>query len=623
MAPTAVIYTQHHAGAERWLTADEPKVVRSARLKGQALVIIALMMTVLVLFVGLGVDAANLMGKKAKLQSAVDAATLSASEMLVGNSTTITTTKAYQILEANAVPASTLSYLSVDTPAGSVNQVHVKATQQVNTFFMGLVPAWRTIGITAEATADINSYAELNIKPYGKLGVVNELNISVWGVDSWRRGGDAYSAQWWHDSSGAIVSNPEYAKQPYGYLFRVDVPPSYSNSHVYVEIFDPDSYNKPGAPPAWPTPYPCNPGPQCGQPPPTPTADQYASCTNPSTGLCSSDGARKDTALKLNAFPSGRPAFWRVDEFRAPVTAPSIDDGTYADSRATTTQYTLWHFDPHITSAFGDPSALSDQPSSGYLARYTVGNDPYTDLSWYRPPGFDVQLTGCGTGDCFARESNGGFYFYLYAQGIAGSSENNFDLRAGPPQASYDCSTPCAVNEQYRTVAADWNSGGVNIFAKRAMSLNLDTGVHYPMLFSQLSKNAAGQTLGVRHFDQDCNTGCGAQMTYQLQLCVLDTRSNTYSPCADTSSDGCFADVATGYVSDNDAWVSPPDGSHPNGYPDPDTVPIPFEGSSNYAQFFGPNGECPTSWLRLKSDPSYSQDTQVWEMPFVRPRLVK
>ncbi|MEP6776763.1 MAG: hypothetical protein ABJA50_14305, partial [Chloroflexota bacterium] len=55
----------------------------------------------------------------------------------------------------------------------------------------------------------------------------------------------------------------------------------------------------------------------------------------------------------------------------------------------------------------------------------------------------------------------------------------------------------------------------------------------------------------------------------------------------------------------------------------PEKVSIPVEGSANYTSFFGPAGQCNTSWLRLQADPSYSQDTTVWEMPFSRPRLIK
>src|SRR5690348_12742590 len=67
----------------------EPEPYRRSR--GQTLIIVALMMTVLLLIVGLGVDVGNLMGKRSKLQSAVDAAALSAAQLLADPAVLTTT----------------------------------------------------------------------------------------------------------------------------------------------------------------------------------------------------------------------------------------------------------------------------------------------------------------------------------------------------------------------------------------------------------------------------------------------------------------------------------------------------------------------------------------------------
>ncbi len=208
------------------------------RSPGQALLIVALMMTVLVLFVGLGIDVGNLMGRRAKLQSAVDASALSAAQLMTDLSVATSTIvlKAEQLLEANNVPSNTLAVRQVDVYT-TTSQVHIHADQRVDTFFMRLVPAWRQVDITADSTADLNAFAEINIKPYGIPGVVNELNISVWGQDSWRTGGDAYTPAYIDHN----VVNPEHAKQPYGYLYRVDVPSDFPDNHLLVQIFDPDS----------------------------------------------------------------------------------------------------------------------------------------------------------------------------------------------------------------------------------------------------------------------------------------------------------------------------------------------------------------------------------------------
>jgi Flp pilus assembly protein TadG len=633
------------------------------RSRGQTLIIVALMMTVLLLIVGLGVDVGNLMGKRSKLQSAVDAAALSAAQLLADSSvlTTTVVTKANQMLEANGVQSATLRLRQV-TVDKNTSQVRVQAVQKVDTFFMRLIPIWRQVDVSADATADLNSYAEINTKPYGIPGVVNELNISVWGVSSWRKGGDAYSPQ---NMSWNTANVPEHAQMPYGYLYRIDVPDDFADNHLLVQIFDPDSWNQSVAPPTpvtpVPTPTQCPPLPYvCPTRVIVPTATPWYEAGK-YVWCASSTGARIDTGLCLGAFPmanptiSGpaRPAFWRVDEIRLPDTicnpGPAPGNcgnisGAYVDSYATRTQYTLWHFDPHITSAFADPATLSDLPGGNYIARYTGSqtqfdsNGVQTDRSWYLPSGFDIKLNdpadpSCNHNnhDCYARESNGNMYFYLYIQGVAGSSENNFDLRVGPKSGNIDngylCSTPCNVNQLYfnqmnDATIPDWDSGRVFIFAKRALPLNLDTGDHFPMLFTQVSKNAAGQTLAIRHFDQDCTDGCGPGHTfqYQMQLC-LNQGGGNYVSCPDTLSNGCFGNPTTGswigYMGPDNGWYCSPN------CPSPEKVHIPIEGTADYTRFFGPNGECASSWLRLQSNPSYSQDTTVWEMPFARPRLIK
>lgn len=640
--------------------------------KGQTLVVAALTMLLLLLFVGLGVDVANLMGKRAKLQSAVDAAALSAAQTL-GNSSTVdeTRTKARQMVEANGVPSLTLSVpLSVTVLPGA-KQVTVYAVQGVETFFMRLAPGcvWCVVDVSAGATADLNAYAEISAKPYGLPGIVSELSLQTWGKDSWRRGGDAYSPQYEGNSGGVPISNTLYSEQPYGYLYRIDVPLGYPSDRVHVEIFDPDSYNRSGTPPPWPTNTPC-PAPIAGTPVPcftpvtTPTpgplqSDMFASCVPqhpyPPSGtpvVCTSNDTGggsppywANPGMRLKAFPSTRggyrTAFWRVDERRTPYNVGNSINASGDENHATTTRFTLWHFNPRINSALGDPAQLSDLPGQAYIARFTIGpgvpddtsgttsslSNPSTDLRWYQPNGFDIDL------NAYDPELNGGKYFYLYVQGIAGSSENDYDIRVGPPQqnscAYTDALTErhCYINSLYydnwRSSWPDWDDGssaGANkaarVFAKRALPLNLNAGDEFPLTFTQVSKNASGQTLGVRHFDQDCNRGCGSPMVYEMQIC------NCAAPDP-FSDDSCWQQIADGYVGDNNSWVAPAGGAFPNGYPNPEPVRIPIEGSALYTTFFGNAGQCETSWLRIKRNPSYANDTTVWEMPFIRPRLVK
>lgn len=953
-------------------------------------------MTVLILFVGLGVDVGHLMGKRAKLQSAVDAAALSAVQMEVGASGVTTITKAIQIMEANGIPSSALAVpLEVTAPPRTIHQVRVKAVERVETYFMRLIPIWNTVDVSAEATADINSYAELYTKPFGQPGVVSELTLMVWGRDAHRRNGDAYSP----DYTDFNNVNPLQGELPYGYLYRINVPADYAYDRVVVQIFDADSYNRQDIPPTPPacilTPVPTNthiptatdtpivvptstptdivatatptptrptrtatntatitntptitptptntlvptvtptstrtlvptitqtptktltptitntptrtftvtqtntptntptitptrtvtrtrtvtptrtitltptktptaptatrtptrtitrtptvtqtftitptptktatptetvptntptrtntvtntptrtatvptntptltrtptktftttptntktntptntptvtqtstpsatrtprpsrpeglvipgmdyvaatnvkitaeklnammsgtnmggwqatgdwvpisefsslnsamnntnysvsnsasnsvnnsvdgsvnmqaatntptrtytPSPTatlCPSPQPTQISpDSYANCTwNTRPGDCSTDDPDFGPGMKLNGFPArgstkinpvvpttgGRTAFWRVDEYWAPQdeTNEQYHDPAHDARFETTTLYTLWHFDPNINNAFGDPSSLSDQPFKRPIASYQAAGaaDSRIDLSWYQPQGFDIPLKGsaghpCADGntsggDCFQKEENGGYYFYLYVQGTAGASENNFDLRTGPPNDENGdntfCGEPfnggdCYVNQLYydnwMLDLPDWDMGNTDIFAKRALPLNLDTGAGFPLLLSQVNKGAAGQSIGIRHFDQDCDivgSRCNEPMQYQMQKCVLV--ASTYKPCTPLDDPNCWQNVATGYLGPSDDWTA--------GGPDPELVRIPSELDPEYQTFFGPAGQCSSSWLRIETNPSYTQDSTVWEIPFIRPRIVK
>ncbi|MGA7732521.1 MAG: pilus assembly protein TadG-related protein [Chloroflexia bacterium] len=646
--------------------------VERPRSKGQALLIIALMMTVLILFVGLGVDVGNLMGKRAKLQSAVDSASLSGAQLLTGSVLTSTVqAKAYQILEANGVPTSTLSTKIVEVNQG-LRQVRVRAVQRVDTYFMRLIPLWRTVEVSAEATADLNSFAEMNIKPYGQAGVVNELMLQTWGTYSWRRGGDAYSPLY-NAEFGPTYPNEEYPNQPYGYLFRIDVPPSFPDDELVIQFFDPDTTNKstdmptpttmPNQPP-WPTPpYPNTPTPHAYDP-------TFFRCSQSSQTCTANDVDSTNPALRLDgyihtnwntAWTTGRTSVWRVDEYRQFHNDPGGISPSYVDEYdaawVTETNFSLWHFDPRITSAFGVPEQMSDQPGGAsvvttYTARYSpdpvTGN--HTDLAWFEPWApiklNDPACSGYSGSDCFERESNGNFYFYLYVKSTNGSSENDYDIRVGPKDLNYaegyECRTlaawstsnpdVCFPNEQfYRQrqnsgfsgsyVPEDWNDGGAKVFAKRALPLNLASGLAFPMLYTQVSEKAAGQTLAIKHFDQDCEDCTAAASDYQMQYCVNAGTTNLCStgncePCSSLLNPNCFGDIGDAYRGPNNRWWCP-------ACPQPEQVQIPIEGTQAYTNFFGPNSECESSWLRLEQNLSYSNDTTVWEMPYRRPRLIK
>jgi hypothetical protein len=606
------------------------------REEGQALVLVALLIVALLLFVGLGVDIGHLMARRAKLQSAVDASALSAAQMLVSTAQTNPRIKAEQIMEANGIQLDSLTEtLTVEEYPG-LFQVRVAATQRVETFFMRLLPGLETANISAEATADLSTYAEINAKPYGQPGVVNELNLMVWGRESHRRHGDAYSPEY-NSMAGSGVQNPQYADMPYGYLYRIDVPDNFPGDTIVIEAFDPDTWNRDGAPPAWDTALANN----ANRDP-----WQFASCGNPSPERCTSGGVRENTAVHLEAFPDEKPAFWRVDEFRYKHDG-SASGGAHEQTYSTHTFFEVWHFDPYITTVFANPHDLTDSNPPRAIDTFDIRYDSSTDLRW-------VQILRIENFRNYAREDNGKWYFYVYVQGQDGSSENNYDLRVGPPQP-LDCQNytdiHCDVNRLYRdfnynsaypldnnrpfqeflrangycaerpsdgnsiceNIAQEpltlWKDGGAQLFAKRALPLNLITGDRFPVHLTQIPRQAAGQTLGIRHFDMDCtnNNVCGQTMNYQMQICG----------CTNTNSDACWQNVGTGHIGDNNRWTY-------GTAPDPELVEIPSEDDADFSTFFGSGtNTCQSSLLRMQSYPSFSEDTSVWEIPFIRPRLIR
>src|SRR5205085_3725769 len=113
-----------------------------------------------------------------------DDAALSAAEALQiqgANPTNV----ARQVLAANGVKQADLTApLSVTFPLD--NQVRVSATQTRPSYLLRAASTIRQFAVTASATADINTYAEIPIKPTGAFGKIQQTNPAIFGLDGWR-----------------------------------------------------------------------------------------------------------------------------------------------------------------------------------------------------------------------------------------------------------------------------------------------------------------------------------------------------------------------------------------------------------------------------------------------------
>lgn len=292
---------------------------------------------------------------------------------------------------------------------------------------------------------------------------------------------------------------------------------------------------------------------------------------------------RADTYIHMDFYGSGWHKYFRVDEIRGPSPTGSESWDT---SYITTTQFTLWHFrtDQVNLNPFADPATISDQSSGAYIARATYGNDSSTDLKWVTPTGFTLTLSN------YSQESadnGGGWNFYLYVQSTGASSENGYDIRTGPPGQSEES----GVNDQMNHT---WNSGGSMVFARRAYPFNNDSNQGYMVFLTQVPETAAGSTLLIRHFDNDADK---VPVPYYL-----------------VDGSGNDVNVANGELSGNGTWFA----SDKTG---PDAIQIPVRGTALYNQIF-PAGTTST-WLKGQYNTVIPQDSSVWELLYIRPRLLR
>jgi Flp pilus assembly protein TadG len=129
---------------------------RIHRQHGQTLILFVFFLVVLIIFIGLGIDLGLAYITKAQLSKAVDAAALSGARNITSS-------------QANAIAKAvfSLNYGRPSRDAGPVNpkidiatdpttktrQIQVTATATINTFFLRILPMWKTLNVSATAQA--------------------------------------------------------------------------------------------------------------------------------------------------------------------------------------------------------------------------------------------------------------------------------------------------------------------------------------------------------------------------------------------------------------------------------------------------------------------------------------
>lgn len=120
--------------------------------EGQLMAAFATLFVTVALFAGLALDAGLLYITKARLRNAVDSACLTAVKNIWQGQTTAAAvgTNVFNLNFGNNPPVPSVTF---PTDAYGNQQVKVTATANVNTFFIGLLPQWRTVPLSAQAVA--------------------------------------------------------------------------------------------------------------------------------------------------------------------------------------------------------------------------------------------------------------------------------------------------------------------------------------------------------------------------------------------------------------------------------------------------------------------------------------
>ncbi len=504
--------------------------------KGQSIVLIALMMVAIIAFVGIAVDVGFIFARGSQLQAAIDSAALAGvvelpgwSEGNAGNPALEgnARTRSAQFLNANNMPVSVTASINIPnnidvstTPLGAT-QYAVTATWPVETYFLKVIGFREPINLTRSATAAIFSLADIYASRRVEDGVLSTSNQGIFGPASCTHMGDPFSP---------IIS--AWEPGPYTYTYRIYIPPNYSHNVVRVELFDPDSINTA-----------LN----------TATINRSFTAINNGLGAidsktCGTHGGnasqhqpcllRTDELTLVNNAPNldldQVNPYWfvRIDENRRPPTTPGggCGENGYRVENNTQTRYSLSYFAQTpgsspvkipLVSYFGQTGDARDTVMYGGSP-----GDHLTDLRWVSPgtavpfstvddPGvavpatpqtissFEVNLT-TDVPNMVVDQNTGARYIYLDVQAMSGSSENGFEVWAGPP--TYVNTVPSDVNARNLHILNNpgaHSSQGVTVYGLGNLPMNSNFGeiVDVPLLY--VGPDMIGQSIQVSMFDTD------------------------------------------------------------------------------------------------------------------------
>ncbi|GIK55693.1 MAG: hypothetical protein HND44_13390 [Chloroflexi bacterium] len=579
------------------------------RQAGQSIVLIALALVGIVAFMGIALDVGFIFMRGSQLQAAIDSAALAGINELSGWSPNdpgnqaleaTARTKSAQFLNANGMPLSvTLSLnqtqnLHVSQSALGVTSYTITGTWPVETFFLKVIGFREPINLSRSATAAVFSLANVYTSRHIENGIINTSSQGIFGPNICTNYGDPYSP-----------FNSAWAPGPYTYKYRIMIPPDYEEragtSILRVEILDPDSINVNASGPFNYT---------------RTQAAQNAGLEPTGSGTCEKTNNRKNPCLvgtgELALYNNGTlplasiNPYWfiRMDENRGSATPGNCGEpGSYTATYNTQTLYELYYFQQQAGGAIIRNNLASYTGQVGDGVRDNGSHK--TDMQWVSPgaveqsfdyytiPGatdvpadngsFEINLSSSVPG-IVVEAGSGIRYLNLDVTTISGSSENGFELWAGPP--GYINTVPGAVNARNLHVLnnpGSHSSKGVSIFASGILPLNSNFAFPIDIPLVYVGPEMAGRNIYVSLFDYDQNDTV-PPITFFFDSISRDDWELQYGMPGVTDPDGQARNCTPG-TGCNNKWVTPsykitvPGGNIANcdyGNPqnDPDCVPF-------------------------------------------------
>jgi hypothetical protein len=569
----------------------ERKRIQDNEEAGQTLVIFAGILVVLLLFVGLAVDAGVIYVRRTQLSRAVDAAAL-AGVVDLPKGVDEAEARAKQFMRANRVDPDGLLSFEVEpatNPVDASNVLTINAQWRVHTTLMRLIGI-NTVDVPATATAEYRSYIDMYTSQTGESGKLGPVNLSVFGPQQSPRYGDAYTCpkadvsgkSGWYDptTDDGAPENPNHEELPNGYPFRIHVPAGVTDP-VRVEILDPECYNSSNGSTIVITKT---------LPITSPETIVVAKNTNPDgvTHTYDDYSTRRTNAFAIDRenleAAGGNPededsnAFWfvRMDENRLYTQTP----GNYKSGADTETEYRLMYKAERadgsiemvrIATYVGRPDNAHNTDMKWVSPGGSASQDPQSGVTGYNghPASFEVDMN---TLTDIQVNEDGSRSLFLEVEATEGWSENGFDLWAGPRTAA-NLAMPADLNARnvyidrlrYQGNQTPHDSGGVICYGSGHLPLNVNQDATYKVTLAYIPPEAAGDWIRVYHWDTDVG---GNYIKYYFEG---------------------FPGETGGTLSGNGSWTPPSDGF------DRVYVPDGFVGGFLYAEY-SQGGQDTSTW---------------------------